>query len=817
MLKSYLQVALRNFWKQKTFSLINVFGLAIGISASLVIYLLVQYDFNFDKFHASADRIYRVVSDFEFAGEAFHNPGVTSPMGNTLRKEGTGLELVVPFRTTDEDTKVTVPAKGINQPAEFKKQKHFIYTDAAYFNLFNYTWLAGSPARALEEPYQLVLTASLAKKYFPALPVEQIPGNELLLNDSLRFTVSGVVQELAKPTDFNFTAFASRATLATARMKPENEEDWNSTNSASQLLVRLSPGSTAADIEKKLQAIGQKYRKQEKDDHSKTSYHLQPLSDIHFNAQYGVYGDRQAHKPTLYGLLAVAAFLLLLGCINFINLTTAQASQRAKEIGIRKTMGSSRRQLMGQFLSETFLVTSVATLLSIVLTPFLLKVFADFIPADLRFDIARQPGIMIFLVLLVLAVTLLSGFYPAVLLSAFKPVAVLKNQWAGNAGKTRNAFLRKTLTVAQFVIAQVFIIATLLISKQINYTLHKDLGFRKDAILFFTINYRDTAIGKRAVLKEKISSMPGVQRVAMSNTPPSSNNVWSSTMKYKDGKKEIETDVQIKIIDTAYLKLYAIPLLAGSNLPNSDTTTGMVINQTYARLLGFSRAADAIGQTIEWNNKQVPITGVSADFHQRSLHEVIKPLAMVSNKKQCRTINVLLQPMADGNNNWKASIAAIEKATRQLYPADDVDIKFLDENIAKFYTSEQHIASLLLWATGLAIAISCLGLLGLIIYITHQRTKEIGIRKVIGASIAQLVTLLSVDFLKLVAVAFLIAVPLAWWCAHKWLQNFAYRTSISWWVFALGGLVMFAMAMLVLGVRTFKAANANPVDSLRTE
>ena len=362
MLKSYFQVAIRNFWKNKTFSLINIFGLAIGISASLVIYLLVQYDFSFDKFHASADRIYRVVSDFEFAGEAFHNPGVTSPMGNTLRKEATGLELVVPFRTADDDTKVTVPAKGIVQPAAFKKQKDIVYVDAAYFSLFNYKWLAGAPATALAAPYQLVLTASLAKKYFPALPLQAVPGNELYLNDSVRFTVSGVVEDLVKPTDFSFKAFASRATLETARMKPDNEDDWNSTNSASQLLVRIAPGSTVANIEKNLRGIANKYRKQEKNDHSKTSYQLQPLADIHFNATYGVYGDRQAHKPTLYGLLAVAAFLLLLGCINFINLTTAQASQRAKEIGIRKTMGSSRRQLMGQFLSETFLITTIATL-----------------------------------------------------------------------------------------------------------------------------------------------------------------------------------------------------------------------------------------------------------------------------------------------------------------------------------------------------------------------------------------------------------------------------------------------------------------------
>jgi ABC-type antimicrobial peptide transport system permease subunit len=508
---------------------------------------------------------------------------------------------------------------------------------------------------------------------------------------------------------------------------------------------------------------------------------------------------------------------LLLGCINFINLTTAQASQRAKEIGIRKTMGSSKWQLIAQFLSETFLITLVATLLSIAMTPLLLKVFADFIPENLHFDLGKEPGVIVFLCLLVVSVTLLSGFYPAVILSGFKPVLVLKNQAYANTGKTRSAYLRKSLTVSQFVIAQVFIIATILVSKQISYSLNKDLGFKKDAILYFSSNYRDNVPGNRDVLKNKLAALPCIAKISMSNTPPSSNNVWSSTMKFKDGKKEIETDVQLKMIDTGYLALYNMKLVAGHNLVNSDTSTGMIINQTYARVLGFRNPQDAIGKLIEWNNKQLPIDGVAADFHQRSLHEVIKPLAMVNNKKQARTFNIALQPQHAGGTPWKATIAGIENAWKQVYPSDDFEYKFLDENIAKYYTSEKNISSLLMWATGLAIAISCLGLLGLIIYITNQRTKEIGIRKVIGASITQLIALLSVDFLKLIAIAFVIAVPIAWWGSHKWLESFAYRTSVSWWIFLLGGLVMFAMALVILCTRTFKAASANPVNSLRSE
>ncbi len=817
MLKSYFSVALRNFWKNKTFSLINIFGLSIGISAALVIYLIVQYDFSFDKFHADENRVYRVVSDFSFAGEAVHNSGITSPMGNTLRREATGLDLVVPFRTADDDTKVTIPAKGIHQPAVFKKQKNIVFVDEAWFRLIKYTWLAGSPKTSLQQPYQAVLTASMAKKYYPELSPAELPGQEIYFNDTVRATISGVVKDIEAHTDFAFTTFISRATLENTHLKPEDWEQWNNTTSASQLMVKLSTGTSVAGVEKNLLAIYDKHRKKEKDDNSKTAFSLQPLDDIHFNALYGTYGDRMAHKPTLYGLLAVAAFLLLLGCINFINLTTAQASQRAKEIGIRKTMGSSKWQLIAQFLSETFLITFIATVLSIAITPLLLNIFADFIPDNLHFDIAKEPGIILFLCLLVISVTLLSGFYPAIILSGYKPVLVLKNQAYTNTGKTRSAFFRKTLTISQFVIAQVFIIATILVSKQISYSLNKDLGFKKDAIVHFAVNYRDTVMGHRAVLKEKLSAIPGVTAISMSNTPPSSNNVWSSTMKYKDGKKEIETDVQLKIIDTAYLNVYHMKLVAGSNLAYSDTTTGMIINQTYTRVLGFRNPQEAVGKFIEWNNKQVPITGVAADFHQRSLHELIKPLAMVSNKKQARTFNIVLQPQGAGGTAWKSTIAGMEKAWKEIYPADDFEYKFLDENIAKYYTSEKNISRLLLWATGLAIAISCLGLLGLIIYITNQRTKEIGIRKVIGASITQLVTLLSVDFLQLIGIAFVISVPVAWWGAHKWLENFAYRTNINWWIFLLGGLIMFVMALIILCMRTFKAASANPVTSLRSE
>jgi putative ABC transport system permease protein len=817
MIKNYFSVAFRNFWRNKTFSLINIFGLAIGISASLVIYLIVQYDFSFDKFHKDSDRIYRVVSNFDFSGEAYHNSGVTYPMANALRKEMTGLDIVVPFRTGDDDTKVSIPVQGTNQPVVYKKQKKIIFADDAYFRLIDYTWLAGSLKTALQQPYQVVLTENRAKQYFPNFSADEIIGKEIYFNDTVRANITGIVKDIVQNTDFTFETFISRATLENTKLKPEDWEEWGNTTSSSQLMIKLSPGSTPASVEKDILSLFNKYHKKDKDDNSKTAYSLQPLSDIHFNSDYDNFDQRLAHKPTLYGLLAVATFLLLLGCINFINLTTAQSTQRAKEIGIRKTLGSSKRQLISQFLSETFLITVMATLFSIAITPLLLKMFADFIPEGLHFNILQQPCIILFLISLIVVVTLLSGFYPALVLSEFKPVLVLKNQAFGNSGKSRNAFFRKTLTVSQFVIAQVFIIATILVSKQISYSLNKDLGFKKDAVIYISTNYRDTIPNRRFVLMDKLRSVPEIAMISLSNTPPTSPNTWTSTMKYKDGKKEVQTDVQLKMVDTNFIPLYKMKLLAGSNLPFSDTSKYMIINEAYLKILGFKNPHEAIGKTIEWNNKNLPIVGVAADFHQKSMHEIIKPLVLTSQQKQCRTINIALQTQNASGTVWKSAIAKIEKAWKEVYPEDEFQYSFLDESIAKYYTAERNISSLLLWATGLAIAISCLGLLGLVIYITNQRTKEIGIRKVIGASIGQLITLLSKDFLKLIAIAFVIAVPIAWWGSFKWLQNFAYKTTISWWVFISGGMIMFLMAMIILGLRTFKAASVNPVECLRTE
>ena len=816
MLKNYFLVALRNFWRHKTFSAINILGLAIGISASLVIFLIVSYDFSFDKFEPKKDRIYRVVSTYVISGEKAANSGVTYPLPQALAKETTGAEMIATMVTADMISKVTVPYPDQRHPATFKNQNDIAYVDSSYCSLVGYTWLAGSPKNALQQPYQVVLTETSAKKYFPGLNTDQLIGQHLTFADSITATVTGVIKDLPGHTDFYSKTFLSYATLLTKRLKPDGFDDWNGTTSASQLFIRLAPGTTAETMTAQLKIVYANHNKPKPGDHNTGAFLLEPLSDLHFNGDYGGIfdnGGTVAHKPTLYSLMAVALFLLLLACINFINLTTAQAATRAKEIGIRKTMGSGSRQLALQFLNETFLLTLIATGLSIVIAPLLLKAFVDFIPKEVQFSIRQQPLIIPFLLILAIVVSLLSGIYPALILSSYKPVSVLKNQ---QTTKTHGVWLRKTLTVSQFVIAQVFIIATILVARQINYVLNKDLGFKKDAILSVYTPWTGPAT-QRQVFLQQLKNIPGIAGISNSSAPPSYGGTNSTDAKYNNGKTEVLFQLQCLFTDTNYIPLFHINLLAGRNITQSDTTNQLVVNETCARLMGFSDPRKAVGARVEFDQKMQPIVGVVADFHQGSLHTPIKPLGILNNTNNAYMFNIALSKQNPEGTAWKTTIKRLEDAYKTIYPEDDFNYQFFDESIAKFYEQEQHIASLLLWATGLAIFISCLGLLGLVIYITNQRTKEIGVRKVIGASITQIIVLLSKDFAKLIVLAIAIAMPITWWGSHKWLENFAYKTDLSWWIFASGAAILILAALVVLCIRTYKAASVNPVKSLRSE
>ena len=546
------------------------------------------------------------------------------------------------------------------------------------------------------------------------------------------------------------------------------------------------------------------------------NFRLQPLSNLHFNVDYGIFNSSPppANKSTLVSLAFIALFLLLLACINFINLNTAQATQRAKEIGIRKTLGGSRKQLIFQFLGETFLLTLFAALVSFFLADWLLRIFADFTPKGLDLDLIYNPVVIISIVLLLLLVTFLSGFYPALVLSHFKPVSVMKDQGFKDKGK---ASIRKFLTVFQFVIAQVFIIATILVGRQIHFLMNKDMGFKTEAIAYVNTPWKDPSMDKRQRLMREIKEIPQVTNASLGGFPPASGAINATVTNYSDGEKEIRTELQLLHGDSNYLDLYDIELLAGRNLRN-DTVREFIINRTYAKQLGFENPNNVVGKFLKLGEDPYPIIGVMEDFHQRSLKSPIVPMALIGEWTGRRyaslnTIHFSLKTDSD----WASVIATAEKAWKNTYPDADFEVNFIDETIQNFYTRERSTAKLLNWATGLSVLISCLGLLGLVIYTTERRRKEIGIRKVLGATLVQLNLLLCKDFMKLVGLAFLIAAPIAWWGLSNWLQDFAYRTSLSWWVFILSGAAMLFIALVIMSIKTLKTAMSNPVESLKTE
>ncbi len=775
----------------------------------------------YDKVETNDNRIYRVVMDMKFNGNDGHSPAVVAPLSSAIQREITGVEATVPVMQFQGDAtaKVSIEKEGSSKPSVFKKQPDIVFTNPQYFSLLPFKWVAGSPESSLKNPFNVVLTESRIKQYFPSTNINDVIGKQIKYNDDFTATVSGVVKDLNEHTSFDAVEFISFATIAQTHMQNDfMMNTWDDWMSYSHLYVKLSDNTKNVNVEKQLNNLFVKYNKNaNKDAANYMHLHLQPLNDVHFNNLYASFDGRIAHKPTLYGLLAVAAFLLILACINFINLTTANAASRAKEIGIRKTMGSSKKQLIFQFLGETFLFTLAACVISFCIAPLLLKLFADFIPPGLNFQPFNQPNIFLFLLALAVVVSFLSGLYPAFILSGYKPVKVLKNQSFTFSNETRHAWIRKILTVSQFVIAQFFVIATVMVSKQINYSLNADMGFRKDVVLSFDLPRQDTVAIHRSVLLNKIKALPGVQMASRGFLTPADEGAAFTDISYAAAANDNKESVQLRWGDSNYLKLFNIKILAGRNIEESDTIKEFLINETYARSLGFKRPQDAINKLLDYNGMKLPVVGVMHDFNEQSFHAPVGPLVFTSFDDRSYFIHVLLQSQNGNTTSWSNTIAQIQKAYHQLYPDEDFTYKFLDDTIAKFYESEQHTASLLSWATGLSILISCLGLLGLVMYTINTRTKEIGIRKILGATIANIISILSKDFVQLVLIAFVIATPVAWWASYKWLQNFAYKINMNWWVFALCGFAMLLIALSTLSIQTIKAAVANPVKSLRTE
>ncbi|WP_143308239.1 ABC transporter permease [Chitinophaga vietnamensis] len=809
MIRNYLLVAIRNIWRNKAFSVLNILGLVVGISAALVMALVVYYESSFNKGVPDSDRVCRLASNIHFSGDSVHNAGVAVPMAATIRQDLPQAETVAQFFVDDFTSHIVVTGDH-NVPRELRPEENDIaYVDSSYFRIFPYQWVAGKPETALQQPFSAVLTENRAATYFPGMAPYAIVGREMVIDDSIRVTVTGIVKDMPGQTDFRFGMFQSIATIYSTGLKNlYNVTEWNNVNSASQTLLKMKTGTSIAEMDARLNFLFDQHVK--KDANTFTRLKLQPLTALHFDDDYGTF-NRTANKKSLFIQSMVALALLLLAVINFINLNTAQAGQRARETGVRKTMGSTVPQLVAMFMGETLVVTLIASLCSLVIAPLLIINFRSFLPANLPVMQLFTWPVLLFLLVLSVLTAVLCGIYPALVLSRFQPVAVLKTQVDSTGGK---AWLRKTLTVSQFAVAQFFIIATIVVSKQIDFAIHKDMGFRKDAIVMVRTPFMDGDLVKRKALQQQISAIPEVAMVSLASQLPAFSGSVSTVFMYKDGKKEISKNIQMRYGDSAFIPLFKLQLVAGRNLVSSDTAREWVLNEMAVKGFGFHDPKDIIGVTI--NNH--PVVGVVKDFNTGSMRGAIPELAIASDGlNQHRRLMIQLQAPGTNGVVWKTALEKIEKAWKNVYPKETFSSVFLDKSIEAMYYEEQHTGTLLRWCAGLAFFISALGLLGLVIFTTNQRRREIGIRKVLGATVWQMITLLTKDFMRLVIIAFILAIPVAWYVMYHWLMGYAYRTTLSWWVFAVGGLGMAALALVVMSLKTIRAALSNPVQSLRTE
>ncbi|HEY8895196.1 MAG TPA: ABC transporter permease [Niastella sp.] len=819
MFKNYLTTAWRNIIRHKLFAAINVAGLALGISACLIIYLIAYFELSFEKFQPGKERIFRIVSDTYSSklGED-HSSSLPFPAPFDIRDKFTGLESVAVFHNYVATVTIRnneLPVKRFAKPPRGEENRSdIIIAEPQYFDVFHYDWLAGN-ATALNEPNTVVLTKSKATHYFGEQSPDAMLNRTIVYNDSIRVRVVGIVKDLGPNTDFFFRDFISFNTIkASLLTRMASGSDYYS-RIDEQVFVKLAKGVQPSHINALLSNLASRYNKQTKE--SRTNWLLQPLSTIHFNENYSDVYSRKAHMTTLYGLMAIALFILVMAIINFITLSTAQAIDRAKETGIRKICGSSTGSLIVRFMGETFVLTSLAVVLAVISVYPLLTVFRSFLPPGVGFSFFSF-STWVFLPGITALTSLLAGFYPAKVLSAAAPAIVLKG--AGMQKGHRNGYFMKGLIVFQFTISIAFIIGTLIVGKQMQFMLNKDLGFTKDAIITIQTSDEYTA-DKKDLLAAKIRQLPEVERVSVSEGTPLAKLHFFNPLIY-EGKEERGAATILEWGDAHFVPLYGIKIIAGRNLFPSDTIKEFLVSESCAKALGFTKPEDAIGKMVKtivppggWVSR--PIVGVLADFHSQTLHEPLKPVVLTTSKEYARALNVKLLTSGKQISHLKRALSKIETAWKQVYPNDPFDFTFFDETVANYYEKERQISWLMNVAMMVSICISCLGLFGLTTLTARRRTKEIGVRKVLGAGIGQIVLLLNKDTIKLVLIAVVVASPLAWYCMHEWLNGFAYRITIHWWIFALAGVFALLITFFTVSYQSIKAAFTNPVNALRSE
>ncbi|MFD1770780.1 ABC transporter permease [Sphingobacterium suaedae] len=813
--------SIRHLFRNKLYTILNVLGLSIGISACWVIYKFVSYELSFENGIENKEHTYRLISKFGEDGEFNFSGGISSPIYFYMKEELAGIERVVPvFRRYTKSVRVPLDERDEGKKEYFDlTDQEIIKTEPNYFDMVPYEWLAGDKNTALDNPFKVVLTDTRAKHYFPNTSYENMLGRTLVYDDTIQVAVTGVIKTLDFPTEFKGQEF-----LQLDKSKYDlSLGNWTNTNNSDMVYFQTDDAQAAnlslANVQQKVNDNWKKFKQENK---INFTYNRQieklPLLESHFATDVKDSGIDKTSKKVIYGLIGTAIFLLVLACINYVNLTTAQLPQRNKEIGIRKTLGSKAAHLILQMMLETMLVITMAIVLSGAISHFAISALEDFFSRE-SIQFHNPVSFALFLGTVLIFTVLLAGLYPSWIITKVNAVNIFRNKGQLHV-TTERINLRKVLIVFQFVVAQVFIVSALIIGKQMSFTIHKDLGFNKDAVITTEIPYKlrnsENYSTKRKTLIEELRTIPGIKNVSLGEKPME-DQVSSSVFNHiTPGVNEPEMQrIFLKSVDTAYLELYDLELVAGQNLLPSDTVSSFVINESAVTMFGFKSPEDAIGKIIGQGKRRFPIMGVIKDFHITSFYTVIEPMALRSYTANVNTINIKFE--ANKSGQIPELIDLVNKKWNQFFPQEEFNYTFYDDSIAELYIKEQQLLKLTNISTAIAILISCLGLFGLATIIAYQRSKEIGIRKVLGASISGIVSLLSKDFVKMVLIAILIASPIVWWGCNKWLEDFVYKIEISWIPFGFGGLIAVTAALLTVSYQALKAAKVNPVESLRDE
>ncbi|MGF7217243.1 putative ABC transport system permease protein [Spirosoma lacussanchae] len=808
MLSNYLKIAWRNLRKQQGFAFINIFGLAVGLACCLLIMLYVLDELSFDRYNANANRIYRIQTDIEFGDNDMHFATSPDPLGATLKKDYPQVEQFVRLHQRGNWL-----VKRAGETTSLR-ESDITFADSTLFDVFTLPFIAGDPERALTEPNTVVISESAAKRHFGN---HNPLGKTLVFANTENYKVTGVMRDMPLNSHFRTDFFVTML----SDKYPWGQ--WLSTNY--HTYIRLKPGSDPAVFSKNFETVIEKYvgpqllqmtgstLEQFRKANNKLNFWLIPLIDIHLHSRQQVELAPNGDIQYVYIFSAIALFILLIACINFMNLATARSSKRAKEVGVRKVMGSERQQLVGQFMTESIVTAVLAMLLAISMIAVFMPGFNTISAKAISLSQLVSPLLLPVLISLPIVVGLLAGSYPAFFLSSLQPISVLKGRINLSF---RSVSLRSGLVVFQFMISVVLIVGTIIVYRQLTYIQTTSVGFNRDHVLTINGLY---SVGKQAeTFKQEVLRLPGVVSGSLSGYLPTPSDRNDNTF-FPEGQTNINKGVSMQNwgVDYDYVKTLGIHLIGGRNFSPAfgSDSSGMLLNEAAVKILGFK---DPIGQRV-WRfdnsdgktRKMYTVIGVVKNFHFESLRRNIGALSMVLDA------NSSAASFRVSSTNLPVLMQQIEAKWKQLAPGQPFSYKFMDDSFDEMYRAEQRIGTIALTFAALAILIACLGLFGLAAFMAEQRTKEIGVRKILGASVPSLIGLLSRDFLRLVLIAIVIASPLAWYAMRRWLNDFAYKIDIEWWVFGLAGLLAVGIALLTVSVQSIKAALMNPVKSLRSE